>query len=131
MVALAEGTCLALVAALSHPPLTSSGQPVMLYLSHYCPKCVRHTSSIGPGMGLGGDIPDVSDCPGGHVMVKFPLSGEHCSGVTLNEALSSKRLSNSCAYILCDITLDMYREIKIKVGVCCMLPVVLLVVVCT
>ena len=110
------------------PPLTSSGQP---YPSHYRPRRARRASSIGPGMGLGGYVPDMYHRPGGRVAVKFRLTGEHRSGITLNEALSSERLSKSRAYMLHDIAPDMYRKITIKVRVRCLPPAVPLVVVCT
>ncbi len=113
------------------PPLTSSGQPVTPYLSHYRPKPVRRASSVGPGMGLGGDVPNMYHRPGGHVAVKFRLSGEHRSGVPLNEALNSKRLSKSRTYMLRDIAPDMYSKITLKVRVRCLPPAVPLVVVCT
>ncbi len=101
-------------------------------MSHYRPKRVRRTSSVGPGMGLGGDVPDMShhDRPRGRV-VKFRLSGEHRSGVSLNEASSSKRLSKSRAYMLRDIAQGMYSKMTVKVRVRCLPPAVPLVVVCT
>jgi hypothetical protein len=57
-------------------------------------------------------------------VIKFRLSGEHRSGVPLNEALSSKRLSKSRAYMLRDIAPDMYSKITLKVRVRCLPPAV-------
>jgi hypothetical protein len=137
MAALAEGTCSVPAATSSHPPFTSSGRPVTPDLSHYRPKRVRRASSVGPGMGLGGDVHDMShhDRPGARV-VKFRLSGEHRSGVSLNEAmrpeaLSSKRLSKSRAFMLRDIAQGMYSKMTVKVRVRCLPPAVPLIVVCT
>jgi len=112
-------------------PFMPSGQPMTPYPSHYRPKRARRASSVGPGMGHGGYVPDMYHRPGGRVAVKFRLTGEHRSGITLNEALSSERLSKSRAYMLHDIAPDMYRKITIKVRVRCLPPAAPLVVVCT
>ena len=69
--------------------------------------------------------------PGGRVAVEFRLLGERRSGITLNEALSGERLSQSRPYMLRDIATDMYRKITIKVRVRCLPFAVPLVVVCT
>jgi len=97
------------------PPFMHSGQPMTPYSSHYRPKRARRASSVGPIMGPGGYVPDMYHRPGGRVAVKFRLTGEHRSGMTLNEALSSERLSQSRPYMLHDIAPDMHRRITLRV----------------
>jgi len=97
------------------PPFMHSGQPMTPYPSQYRSKRARRASSVGPGMGLGGYVPDMYHRPGGRVAVKFRLTGEHRSGMTLNEALSSELLSQSRPYMLHDLAPDMYRKITLKV----------------
>jgi len=110
-----RGRTLSTGGGFGQPPFMSSGQPMTPYPSQYRPKRARRASSVGPGMGHGGYVPDMYHRPGGRVAIKFRLTGEHRSGITLNEALSSERLSQSRPYMLHDIAPDMYRKITLKV----------------
>jgi hypothetical protein len=98
------------------PALLPSAAPMTPYPSHYSAKRSRRASSVGPGMGLAGYVPDPYRRPGG-VNVKFRLKGGYRQGISLSEATESARLSRSMSYSMQDLAPDARGRITLKVRV--------------
>jgi hypothetical protein len=96
------------------PALLPSAAPMTPYPSHYSAKRSRRASSVGPGMGLAGYVPDPYRRPGG-VNVKFRLKGGYRQGISLSEATESARLSRSMSYSMQDLAPDARGRITLKV----------------
>src|SRR6266702_3002879 len=97
------------------PALLPSAPPMTPYSSHYS-KRGRRASSVGPGVGLAGYVPDQYRRPGG-VNIKFRLKGGYRQGISLSEATDSARLSRSVGYSFQDVASDSRGRITLKVRV--------------
>jgi len=96
------------------PALLPPTQSMTPYTPHHFSKRGRRSSSVGPGMGLGGYAPDPFRRPGG-VNVKFRLKGGYRQGISLSEATDSARLSRSMNYSMHDLAPDHRGRITLKV----------------
>jgi hypothetical protein len=94
-----------------------SAPPMTPYPSHYSAKRMRRASSVGPGMGYAGIVGDPYHRPGGSVTIKFRLKGSNHHGISVADALERVRLSQGNAYLMHDISPDMYGKIQLRIRV--------------
>jgi len=93
--------------------LIGPAPPMTPYPSQYSGKRMRRASSVGPmGFGVGFDTNHVM---GTRPPVKFRLSGQKRSGISVMDALQRVPLSQSRPYMMQDIAPDMYGKITLKV----------------
>lgn len=97
--------------------LIPTAPPMTPYPSHSHYKRSRRASSVGPGgMGYAGIVGDpFRRHPTGHTAIKFRLKGSTHSGISVNEALERRRLSQGNAYLMHDVSVDTSGKISLKI----------------